>query len=102
MWLRPIATSSFSHRSSKSWLKDLSYSAKHESWAVAPIRICTSSWAATTLVGSNVGARKSVTFQGLQATTKRTFTGYTDRRQQQFTFHVEPGIDGGRALRVFG
>lgn len=50
--LSEISTPSFSHRSSKSSLKDASYSAVHESCAVVPIRMCRSSGGTTILVGS--------------------------------------------------
>lgn len=65
--LRASAILSFSHRSSKSLLKDLSYSARHESCAVPPINICRSSGGSTILVGSGESTSELVTFQGAGA-----------------------------------
>jgi len=56
VWLPAISMPSFSQRSSKSSLKDSSYSAEHESRAAEPARIRTSSGDTTILVGSEAGA----------------------------------------------
>lgn len=51
--LKDMALPSFSHRSSKLSLKDLSYSARHENWAVVPFKIRRSFGGPAILVGSS-------------------------------------------------
>lgn len=92
--LTAISISSFSHRSSKSLLKDLSYSARHESWAVVPIKICRSSGGTTILVGSCRGTTLLVIFQGPGASEK-VF------QPKLFTFDIKHSFNSCHSFHVF-